>query len=282
MPSEREDTIFYGQTDSEVHSAKLWRGARYQQVEGQIVPWFWPLRRVFKTAMKKGQQAAAGTLRALAEGGWWTPTRLKTVGVVAHDKCRCGKAAGTLWHKMGKCGRTAVEREIHCPRALLNAGDRNVWDPMYSRGVPAWPKTPKPPKARWWFQKLAEEAEYIAEGVVYTDGSAQGWYWKGCRAGYSAVCYSSEGKPMWVMWGVCGGKHTSIARAELEAVLKVLKITAGAVTIKVDNAMVVNGFKEGRKMCVRSGREGADLWRQAWAIMEDVGNGGSVEKVKAH
>ena len=41
---------------------------------------------------------------------------------------------------------------------------------------------------------------------------------------------------MWVMRGICGEPHASIVRAELTAVLKVLKVTARGIKIMVENA----------------------------------------------
>ena len=273
---------YFGDDEGERKMASLWRGARYQVVEEQLVPWIWPLRCVYRAAMRKGRVAAAASFRACVEGAWWTSTRLQLIGAVAHDKCKCGIAAGTLWHKLGRCNRTSSERETMCPDSVLAVGRKRVWDPLFARGVPARPKVPKQAEAKVWFEKLHEQAEFLAEGVVYTDGSAEGWHWLGVRAGYGAVCYNLDGTPQWVMRGVCGEPHASIVRAELTAVLKVLKVTAGRVKIKSDNAFVVQGFKEGKEKCQRSATEAADIWRDTWEAMGELGGTVEVDKVKAH
>ena len=147
-----------------------------------------------------------------------------------------------------------------------------------------------PPKPKQWMQKLCKDAEYIAEGCVYTDGSAEGWFWRGARAAYGAVCYNEEGKPLWALRGVCGEPHPSINRAELMAVIAVMRLSAGAVRIKSDSDFVVGGFKKGKTVTTGSGHEAADLWREAWALKEEIEGGTegeeerriAVEKVKAH
>ena len=166
---------------------------------------------------------------------------------------------------------------------MLRAGRVRVWDPLFSRCVPARPKVPPHPKDRQWTVKLQQDAEIVADNLVYTDGSAEGWHWRGARAAYSGVCYSAEGVPMWVLKGICGEPHASINRAELRAVLEVMRLSVGDVTIKSDSAFVVRGFKvEGKEACTASWHEAADLWREGWEIFEELGGRVSVEKVRAH
>ena len=86
-------------------------------------------------------------------------------------------------------------------------------------GAPARPKVPRPPRAQQWMEKICGEAEYIGDNVIYTDGSAEGWHWRGARAAYGAVSYHEAGRPMWIMRGTCGEPHPSINRAELKTVI---------------------------------------------------------------
>ena len=202
--SEQGVTAYFGEDQDEARGARLWRSGRFEQVEGEILPWIWPMRRAFKAGMRKGRVAAAACLRACVEGGWWGSAKLHLAKAVARDTCRCGKAADTMWHRVGRRERTEEKGEGGCPREVLQAGRARVWDLVFSRGVPARPKVPPQPKPRQWVERLCEEAEFISEGIIYTDGSAEGWFWKGARAAYSAVCYSKDGKPMWVMRGICG------------------------------------------------------------------------------
>ena len=139
-------------------------------------------------------------------------------------------------------------------------------------------------------EKLCGEAEFIGVdgNTIYTDGSAEGWSWMGARAAYGAVCYDEAGSPMWVMRGVCGEPHPSINRAELMAVIAVLEISAGGMTIKSDSAFVVDGYERGKSYTTTSRHEAADLWRDLWARVEEMGGDQTgtgrvaIEKVKAH
>ena len=54
---------FYGDDEGERRQANLWRRARYEFIEEQLVPWFWPLRRVFKAAVRKGRVTFAASFR---------------------------------------------------------------------------------------------------------------------------------------------------------------------------------------------------------------------------
>ena len=93
---------------------------------------------------------------------------------------------------------------------------------------------------------------------------------------------------MWVLRGTCGEPHPSINRAELSAVIAVLRTSAGGLEIRSDSAFVVDGYRAGKKITTSSSYEAADLWRDFWAIVEEIGGdkagtgGVAIEKVKAH
>ena len=106
----KSTTVYYGENEEEEKAARIWRGGRFEQRERQIVPWLWPLQSVYKSAKRKGRTSAAASLRACAEGGWWGAAKLHLHKLVPHDLCRCGKAADTLWHKLGRRGRTEEAR----------------------------------------------------------------------------------------------------------------------------------------------------------------------------
>ena len=93
---------------------------------------------------------------------------------------------------------------------------------------------------------------------------------------------AEDGKVLWTAGGVCSEPHASILRAELQAVLETLKMAVAPICIHVDNAIVVKGFKKGRKWCTASRRDGADVWRDIWECMDDIGEGVRVVKVAAH
>ena len=86
----------------------------------------------------------------------------------------------------------------------------------------------------------------------------------------------------WGGYGVCAEPFTSVLRSELHAVLEVLRITVGPLTIHVDNKTVVDGVARGRRWCCDARREGADLWKQIWGRLDEMLGLIQVVKVKAH
>ncbi len=138
-----------GSTEAEERMARIWRGPRYQQEEGKLIPWLLPATMLLRRRLREvGRRTAAdGSVAALVEGGWWTAARLATAGLRESPVCAaCGKAIGTVWHRLGECEATKEDREGKggCPSWLLRKGKASVWDPLFARGVPALPKVPPP------------------------------------------------------------------------------------------------------------------------------------------
>ena len=272
----------FGSTAQEQASANLWRRGKFEVVKEQIVPWFEPMARVMRTARRKGRRAAASALRACVEGGWWTQSRRYSVGAAASDRCACGEAAGTLWHKLGECEKGEEWRTAHCRAEVLKQGKGSLWDPLYSRGVPAKPKPVREVKSWSRWRALQKGAPAMATGNVYTDGSAVGGWWRATRAAWAMVVKDEAGDTVGVLEGACGEAQASIYRAELTAVLETLRCAVTLVTIHVDNAAVVGGFSRGKAKTTRARCEASDLWRQVWHQMDELGEGVTIKKVKAH
>ena len=165
---------------------------------------------------------------------------------------------------------------------LFRHAAKSVWDPLYSRGVPARPKIPKLPNEREWWVTLKEGSGRCASGDVYTDGAAEGGFFRAVRAGWGAVGVSEAGEIAWTAGGILGEPNACIFRAELKAVLAVLRVALPPLRIHVDNAQVVQGFQKGRGWCVSSKSFGADVWRTVWDVYDDKGGGVEIRKVKAH
>ncbi len=103
------------------------------------------------------------------------------------------------------------------------------------------------------------------------------------RAGWGVVVLKEgECKISWKMHGACPEVYPSVLRAELAAVLNVLRVAVPPIRIHVDNAEVVSGFRLGREWCTEAGRDGGEIWREVWARMEDMDGQVEVLKVKAH
>ncbi len=103
------------------------------------------------------------------------------------------------------------------------------------------------------------------------------------RAGWGVVVLKEgELRVSWKMHGTCPDVYPSAFRAELTAVLNVLRVALPPLRIHVDNAEVVSGFQRGEEWCVAPGRDGGELWREVWARMDDMDGQVEVLKVKAH
>ena len=50
----------------------------------------------------------------------------------------------------------------------------------------------------------------------------------------------------------------------------------------VDNLEVVEGIQRGQAYCCMPNRDGADIWKEVWASLRDLGKSIRVVKVKAH
>ena len=89
---------------------------------------------------------------------------------------------------------------------------------------------------------------------------------------------------MWTKRGILGGVNVSSHRAELRAVLEVLRVAAPPLRVHIDNQTVLDGLEEGREQCTTSRAADADLWRKVWDVLSPLQAAGSISfhKVKAH
>ncbi len=273
---------YYGEGEAEAAACGVWRRAHYECEAGLVVPWIWPMARAAQAAKRRGMRQGAASLRACVEGGWWTQSRLHARGIAASAMCRCGDDVGTMWHKLGCCSLAEAARAASVPQAILRLGKRSVWDPLFSRGVPARPKVPRRPGTRSWWRRCSDGAEQVATGTVFTDGASQGWFWKGSRAAWAAVAVDKKGVVLWRMQGILGEPHPTILRAELTALRETLRIAAPPLKVYVDNKQVVDGVAKGMEYCVSSTADAADIWREVWHRINELGAGVEVIKVRAH
>ncbi len=273
--------VAYGSTHEEAKSAATWRRGKFEVEDDGIIPWLWPVKRVIRAAKKAGKHVAARSLRALAEGGWRTQRRLWAEGRAAHDKCSCGKT-GSLWHKVAECSITQQRREEYCPTWLLRSGKASPWDPLFSRGVPARPKRLRPPKEQCWWEAARGETARSLTGDVYTDGSCKGPFWRTARAGWAAVQIDELGRWASTLNGTLGGPFASSFRAELKAILEALRIAVPPITLHTDNAAVIGGIQKGKEWCTSSKAKCADIWKDIWFYIEELGDDVRFVKVKAH
>ena len=120
-------------------------------------------------------------------------------------------------------------------------------------------------------------------GHAFTDGALRGRAPQAARrGGWACVLVDAEGKIIFGLYGPCPGDFPTALRAELRAVVVLLKHALPPLTTHVDCQTVVDGWTKGREWCEASCRPDADLWRELWRLLEDVGPGVVMMKCKGH
>ena len=254
---------------------------------GSLVPWFSPIASVLNSSWAALRSpSAVASAAALPEGGWWTQEQLAAKDLAADPYCRAcitdtSSVVGSLWHRVCDCAGRDSAVSDRCPRKLRELARNNPLEPLFADGVPLQPLFPPAPvQEEHWIGKTPKDG-VIASGQAYTDGALRGTIPRANRAGWAYIVDDgSEG--LWGKYGVCAEDYTSVLRSELRALLELLRVTAGPLTVHVDNKTVVDGIKHGRKWCCDARREGADLWRQIWDRLEEMPCQVDVVKVKAH
>ena len=262
----------------------LWEspGEKYYNVDGRCIPWFEPAAAVLNSRWAKTQPAqAVASVSALVEGGWWPQDRLFQHNLAADPICRaCGVETGTLLHRCCLCATSKEWREAECPKWLRELAAKDQSDPLFCQGVPRRPACPPPPpETEQWMGTVPKDGP-LACGHAYTDGAMRGVYSRAKRAGWAFVV-SVDGVPRWGKYGGMSEAYPTALRAELRALLEILRHSAGDLIVHVDNQQVVDGVRRGEKWCTAAVRDGADLWRLVWTALRDL-SGVQVLKVKAH
>ena len=255
-----------------------------------------PLRDYIKAGANKGSRAA-GSLKALGEGGWWTQARLYEEGVqgVEDPFCRaCGPGAppqsrssfgprpGTLYHRCCECPATSgVRRQSKHQEALGKAHSMvHGSSPLYQHGVPLLSMDTTVPEEviRAAGGRLLPK-DFTFTGNVFTDGALRGGGpARARRGGWAAILVIEAGEVTSGLYGTCPEHFPSSQRTELWAILQCLRLAVGPVHIWTDCAGAVEGWLKGKEWATAACRPAADLWRLIWAIIDDLGP----ELVKFH
>ena len=149
---------------------------------------------------------------------------------------------------------------------------------LWDRGLSAnpalrYPYVEQPEQVRWI---AGPDSDMSFIGGVASDGSLIGSWRDLSRTGWAGAMLSPAGDR--VALAIYGPLPTAlpvqrrIARAELHAVLQVLRHSAPPLRLHVDCALVLNGIANGRAWCVHSSRPHADVWRRIWDVLDDIGD----------
>ena len=210
----------------------------------------------------------------------------------------CGQSAGTDVHRYHVCPATKEWRQKVMDRkwqhvaaeACLQAQGANETCTLWTRGLV------RDPSADWTFVPIEDRHEEwskelecrVFSGDVFGDGSKKGSHeWSQC--GWAAI-QSSEQGDLFACWGplpVDLPVQRRIKRAELWALLKVLRNCLPPLTFYTDHFGIVQGLQKGKQWCCHASRPHADIWREIWFRLADIGcledeSLIQVRKVKAH
>ena len=133
------------------------------------------------------------------------------------------------------------------------------------------PVAPQPPPAIEHLVGDPLSDGMAARGTAYTDGALKGFVPLARRAGWAYVVVDND-IPIWGARGTCSEMCPMVLRSGLRAFLEILRVTVGPIVVYVDNASVVDGAAAGEKWCTRSKRDGADLWRDIWCMLNELPN----------
>ena len=102
------------------------------------------------------------------------------------------------------------------------------------------------------------------------------------RSGGACVLVDKVGQVIFGLYGPCPDAFPIALRAELRAVVMLLRHALPPLTIHVDCKAVVDGWTRGQEWTEASSRPDADLWRELWRLADDIGPGVQLQKCKGH
>ena len=263
----------------EEEAQKKWWG-EYVHDDGKLVPWLKPAVDAIKN-MSKGtvSEACVSSFASLIEGGWWTQARLNHAGLASDPFCRaCGVEAGTIWHRITCNLRRKGDQ---CYSRVLDIGKQRWWDPLFSRGVPAWPLLPPMPEgSTWCFPDDA--SNHVVTGTVFTDGALRGSQPEARRSGWAFAMVDEDSLRLQLAYyGVCDEPWPTVLRAELRAIEEAIRRAVPPLLIFTDSSSAVSAYNKGEKYCCSAKADGADIWKRIWAVLSEFGDF-RLDKVKAH
>ncbi len=282
-----------------------WR-ARHRADGLDFAPFVEPLQRWFRK--KHGGPGASVAAQAVA-GGLWTQARAHARLLADSNECQACASLGPStrrwswsdwcfrWpvgdalHRLTECPATRAHRTLHPAAKVVHrvaTGPAGLWQ----RGLaqdPASRDRFAPSMEDTHMHVLAGpdgEAPQLS-GIVASDGSRTGNWPTTGQVGW-AVAAAPPGGGHIVVYGALPLRlpvQANIPRTELYALLQGLLHGVPAISLHVDCQSLLSGVDRGRDWCCAAARPNADLWREVWHKLDDMGfQAGHVAlaKVKAH
>ena len=238
---------------------------------------------------KRGLHQHAGVFRTVSQGAFWTRDRKKLAGYIDSDLCpRCKVAQETPFHQFWECSanlQLGLEVESTQSLVILARQQHTMYPCLWLRGlVPKGWTIGRPegrPKKQTW-GCLSGPRYDIPEGVLAaSDGSGgeQGQDARLARVGWGLVLLSrSSANLLGLSFGSVPGGQT-VPRAELYALVELVRSTEGFVEVLIDSSYAVEGYAKGP---VHHQSANQDLWDNLWRSLEGRREGVLVTKVAAH
>ena len=125
-------------------------------------------------------------------------------------KANAGCRVGTVAHRGVERAPDNKKEKAH--EALKEEVRGRPWDSLYWRGVPAMPRTVKPPP----FEEhvLGGSTELLAQGRAYTDGACRGFLRRTRRAGLGACLTDDAGRSVCGTYGTFPDAYASSLRED--------------------------------------------------------------------
>ena len=227
----------------------------------------------------KKHQACCQTTVA---GANWSQQRLFRLGRVQDENCQaCRAKPGSLKHRWWSCPASRVLRQELGQNHIAHRGDAAPdMSLKWSRALVPSPvgRMPKvDPEPNEIDEHGTEEMpeDFFYTGLAATDGAASNSQYKPLRrCGWGAAsCNEETGEMQWGRFGRLPFKMQRVLLAELWAVIQVIRFAIPPLTILVDNATVVKGFRRGRRWCIHPSRPHAETWLLAWKLFDEANEG---------
>ena len=273
----------------QVEDNELRAWAKKAELQGITKPFLEPIRAEIRKAPPQGKAA----IKAFVCEGFWTQQKIWERGFSETCLCQaCLEKPGTQRHRVFQCPHFREVREAICAKSgwntsVVHRGEADSQNsPLWNRCLVDHPlKQDDLVKEQWaWEGGMPPEEPFT--GNCYTDGSRIGHRMLGAF-GWGFVMVSEAGEKIAGAFGALPGRRCfgSVLRAELFALLMLLRHALPPIRIGIDNSTVVKGLTRGAVWSTSWKRPHADIWKSIWGILEDAfvdEQGLVVAKVKAH
>ena len=232
-----------------------------------------------------GDKAARAALHTVVSGGFWPEVRRWHAGRTGTSSCEaCFQGCGNQHHKFWPCEALAIHlfwKKLEGSYSPVKQDFKNKAPRLLTEF--GWPPIVKP------WQPTKEEINEgsmleVWDGDSFGDGSGAHQQNKEDRiATWAVVRQNEHGKILSCIRGNVTGWFPTVLRSELIALIMHLKTSVIPARYIGDCLTVINGAKGGvnDRLCSSKSLH-ADLWRQIRNLMNDHGEGQTIQKTKAH